>query len=72
MIAIGRIGYQRSATAMRGAGWRPLWWRFYWFDPVEERAWLERWARVLNVEPILGEKSRDLRKRLVTRISGVK
>jgi hypothetical protein len=71
MITLWRLGYQKH-RGIRGAGWRPWFWRFYWFDPVEERAWLERWARVLNVEPIIGERSKALRRRLVGRISGIR
>ncbi len=72
MIRLWRFGYEKNRWWIRGPGWRRLFWRLYWFYPSEERAWLERWALVLNVEPIFGERNGELRERLVAVVRGRK
>ena len=72
MRRIGRLGYERHAHALLRPGWRRLFWRLWWFDPLEERRVLELHASWWGVEAHPLESTDQLRNRIVERSRSIR
>jgi hypothetical protein len=66
-FVLWRFGYCRRSLVdhLQGFGWRPLFWRIWWYSPAEARRMLERHAALWGVEPLPRESNDSLRKRIL-------
>lgn len=65
MIRIWRLGYETwPCWTIHPAGWRHVFWRFFWFSPRVEREVLESYARIVGYTPYPGQTTAEIRKHL--------
>lgn len=65
MITVWRFGYEPDPCPLVGAGWRRVFWRFWWYDEGAAVDTLRRFALLYGVEVEPGETSRQLRARIL-------